>query len=149
MDSYMWLGVMMPLPLTIAPDFLPVLNGKIFLFIHYLFGYLFFFQKWEGFLSCQNVVFQISVNPFRGLILLKILSLLLDSKYFEEILHMHSRFIIRSVWKEYVVLSFNSHSIKWDRSKNKYIFITSYITQLFTGSNHNFTVSKTESVLKG
>lgn len=41
MDSYMLLGVMMPLLLIIAPGFLTVWNGKIFLFM-YAFGYLFF-----------------------------------------------------------------------------------------------------------
>ncbi|TKC33659.1 hypothetical protein EI555_006407 [Monodon monoceros] len=44
MDSYMLLGVMMPLLLTIAPDFLTVWNGKIFLFIH-VFIWLFVFIR--------------------------------------------------------------------------------------------------------
>ena len=63
MDFYMWLGVMMPLLLTIAPDFLPVSNGKIFLFIHYLFRYL-FFSEMRRIFKLPNVVFQISVNSF-------------------------------------------------------------------------------------
>lgn len=42
MDSYMLLGVMMPLLLTIAPGFLTVLNGKIYIYLYmYLFDFFF------------------------------------------------------------------------------------------------------------
>lgn len=89
MDSYMLLVVMMPLLLTIAPGFLTVWNGKMFLFIYVCIHLVLFPEIRKIFRLPESSI----SNPFRRSVLCKIIHLLLGSKYFQAILLMHFRSI--------------------------------------------------------